>query len=50
MSHVLVFLCLGLLHLVLLALPAGRSLTYARAAANACGEVASASNSGRLTR
>ena len=30
------------------ALPAGRSLTYARAAANACGEVASASNSGRL--
>ena len=29
------------------ALPAGRSLTYARPAANACGEVASGSNSGR---
>ena len=29
------------------ALPAGRSLTYARAAANACGEVVSVSNSGR---
>ena len=29
------------------ALPAGRSLTYARVAANACGEVASVSNSGR---
>ena len=30
------------------ALPAGRSLTKARAAANACGEVASVSNLGRL--
>ena len=30
------------------ALPAGRSLTYAQVAANACGEVASAGNSGRL--
>ena len=29
------------------ALPAGRSLTYAQVAANACGEVASVSNSGR---
>ena len=29
------------------ALPARRSLTYARVAANACGEVASVSNSGR---
>ena len=29
------------------ALPAGRSLTHARAAANACGEMASVSNSGR---
>ena len=29
------------------ALPAGRSLTYARVVANACGEVASVSNSGR---
>ena len=29
------------------ALPAGRSLTYARVPANACGEVASVSNSGR---
>ena len=31
------------------ALPAGRSLTYARAAANACGEVASVSNSGSFS-
>ena len=30
------------------ALPAGRSLTYAQVAANACGAVASACNSGRL--
>ena len=30
------------------ALPCGRSLTYAQVAANACGEVASACNSGRL--